>query len=320
MMSGTGRILVTGASGFIGTHLTKLLVSQGYDVTGLVRTYPVLPVPGVEYKVGDLLDLENLDLDLQAFESVVHAAGRAHGKGGSSADSDDTLDAVNVAPAVQLAEKAKQNRVGRFVFLSSIGVNGDETFDRPITEVGPERPHGSYARSKLRAEKALFASLSGSSTSLTIIRPPLVYGIDAPGNFGKLLRLCGTGIPLPFRGTDNRRSLISIGSLSDLILLCLQKPEAENQTFVAADPDPISTEAIVGCLQSGMYGKERLFPVPRKLMSGACSLIGKESMFTQLFGNLEVNAEKAVTCLGWEREGNGERALRAIGQAYKAMG
>lgn len=316
MMARKKRVLVTGASGFIGRQLTSLMVNQGFQVVGLVRRPPAQPLAGVNYLVRDVRDLTDLEHEFESVESVVHLAARAHGKGPSSDQSDEAFDSVNVSLSLNLAELAKKTGVSRFIFLSSIGVCGDETFGIPITEASPERPHVAYARSKLRAERALKSSLEGSATTLTIIRPALVYGVEAPGNFGKLLRICDSGFPLPFGGVTNRRTMVSVNSLAELLILCLEREEAKNEIFVAGDSQAISMEMLVRSLRKGMSRSPRVFPGVQCLIAVMFRLIGKKSMYTQLYRDLEVCSEKAVNYLGWRPEQDVERALSEIGLAY----
>ncbi|MBK1885446.1 NAD-dependent epimerase/dehydratase family protein [Marinobacter sp. DY40_1A1] len=308
------RVLVTGASGFIGKELCRVLVARGNQVTGVVRSAVKLPVTDVQYLVQDLekpFDATSLTKDVDA---IVHLAGIAHGKESTEGDISDVFVKGNVEPTKRLAEAAAANGIQRFVHLSSIGVHGDRTNESPITECSAERPHSDYAFSKLRSEKTLIGELAGSQTSFSIIRPTLVYGHDAPGNFGKLVGMCRKRIPLPFRDVNNKRSLVSLDSLVKLIILCIELPEAENEIFVAADQNPVTTEEIVRSLREGVDLRPALFKVPVSFLQLGCTLIGKDSLFQQLFGNLEVDATKASKMLGWEREAVTTKVLQSIGK------
>ncbi len=223
MKAGSSLILVTGASGFIGRALCRSLVQLGYHVRGLVRSVPKEPLQGVDYvRMGSFDDI------CEGVSSIVHLAGAAHGKSG---DSREALDANNVVLTEALAKAAIEARVGRFIFVSSIGVNGSQTHGSPITDASPEMPSEPYAESKLEAEKRLVAALDGSATAYTIVRPPLVYGVEAPGNFMRLLGLVDSGLPLPFANARNKRTIVSIDNLIGLLVQTLEHPGAKNRVF-----------------------------------------------------------------------------------------
>lgn len=297
-MAAGKKILVTGASGFIGKELCKVLVKRGFQVTALVRSDKGLPCEGVQCLVQDLESRFDEDILASGFDAVVHLAGKAHGKGGANEQTAEAFDRSNVATTRRLAEALAGGSTQRFIYLSSIGVHGDSSPGSPITEQSEERPHAEYARSKLQGEMALRESLAGTTTAFSIIRPTLVYGENAPGNFGKLVALCRRNVPLPFRNSNNRRSLVSLDSLVRLIILCIEKPEAENQTFVAADENPVSTGNIIRSLRCGMGKGPGLLPVPIGLVRGVLAIMGRSPLYQQLFGDLEVDASKAVNLLG----------------------
>ena len=313
-MAGERKVLITGASGFIGKELCRALVEGGYQVTAVVRSAQNLPVAGVHYIVQDLEKSFDGSSLTEGMDTIVHLAGKAHGKRGSSEQGPEAFERGNVIPTRRLADAAVAGGVHHFIYLSSIGVHGDSTQDDPITETSAARPHADYARSKLRAEEVLKDSVSGTQTTFSIIRPTLVYGYNAPGNFGKLVSVCRRAVPLPFGRVENRRSLVSLGSLVHLIILCIERSEAENQVFVAADERPVSTAEIVRCLRSGMGLKPALVPVPATWLRVGFRLIGKQSLYQQLFGDLEVDATKAAKLLGWKRETGTSELLHLIGE------
>ncbi|MBY6070775.1 NAD-dependent epimerase/dehydratase family protein [Marinobacter salsuginis] len=317
-MAGGKKILVTGASGFIGKELCKVLVERGFLVTALVRSEKRLPCAGIDCLVQDLDRQFDVDILAGDFDAVIHLAGKAHGRGGAGDQTPEAFERSNVEPTRHLAECAASGGIQRFIYLSSIGVHGDSTSGSPITEQSGERPHADYARSKLRGEIALRESLSGSSTAFCIIRPTLVYGENAPGNFGRLVALCRRGLPLPFRNVNNRRSMVSLDSLVHLIILCIERPEAENQVFVAADENPVSTGDIIRSLRTGMGKGAGLIPVPVGVLRGILSIFGRSPVYRQLFGDLEVDASKAVNLLGWKREADTSGRLQLIGKKAKA--
>ena len=267
---------------------------------------------GVQYLVQDLESQFHVSLLADNFYAVVHLAGKAHGKGGPGEQTSEAFEKSNVAPTRRLAEAAVVGGIRRFIYLSSIGVHGDRTLGTPISEQSSESPHADYARSKLQGETVLRENLVGTSTAFSIIRPTLVYGQNAPGNFGRLVEICRRGVPLPFQYANNRRSLVSLESLVRLIILCIERPEAENQVFVAADKSPVSTRDIIRSLRRGMGRRASLLPVPSGLLRRGLAVTGRSSVYQQLFGDLEVDSNKAVNLLGWKREADTLGRLQLI--------
>ena len=294
-----------------------VLVERGFRVTALVRSENGLPCKGVHCLVQDLEREFDEDIFAGGFDAVVHLAGKAHGKGGANEQTLEAFERSNVAPTRRLAECLVAGGTQRFIYLSSIGVHGDSTRGSPITEHSGERPHADYARSKLQGEMALRESLAGTTTAFSIIRPTLVYGENAPGNFGRLVALCRRNLPLPLRNANNWRSLVSLDALVQLIILCIERPEAENQVFVAADENPVSTSDIIRSLRRGMGRGPGLLPVPAGLLRGALAIMGRSSVYQQLFGDLEVDSSKAVSLLGWKRETDTLGKLQLIGEEAK---
>jgi nucleoside-diphosphate-sugar epimerase len=244
---------------------------------------------------------------------VAHLAARAHGKGGRSRQTLEAFTDCNVLPTQHLAEASVIEGVKRFLFLSSIGVHGDHSEVEPLSERSPLTPRAYYAESKLQAEQALRTAVSGTGTSFSIIRPVLVYADDAPGNFSKLVRISASGLPLPLRWANNKRSLVSLRSLVDLIELCIERVEAADEIYVAADRNPVSTRELVMALREGMGQRARLFPVPVSWMRQGLALLGRKSIYQQLFGDLVVDSGKAVRELGWLNEENPLNEIRLIG-------
>ncbi|WP_339461944.1 NAD-dependent epimerase/dehydratase family protein [Pseudomonas sp. EA_105y_Pfl2_R69] len=308
------RVFVTGANGFIGTALCQHLANRGACVHGLVRA-DLPDEVGVVYHSGALEDRALLLSCLVGVDCLVHLAGRAHvmREGGESLTA---FRAVNRDATLSLARIAQEAGVKRFVFVSSIGVNGAETFAKPFDEYSEPEPHADYALSKLEAEQGLKSLLAGSGTELVIIRPPLVYGIDAPGNFARLLKLVATGLPLPLRGVDNRRSIISLENLVGFISLCIEHPAAAEQLFLVSDGKDISTAEMVRALALGMDKRPLMLPAPDALLKLGARLLGKESIYTQLYRSLQVESSKARRLLGWQPEENTLEALEKVGRLY----
>lgn len=311
------KVLVTGASGFVGTALCEELVAAGKSVKGVGRAkregFPAAAVfESIDLASGDLDEALVGDADC-----VFHLAGQAHGKGGTEAQQLDGFRRANVDVSVNLANLAIAAGVRRFVFVSSIGVHGTRTDGEPISENSAFRPASSYADSKLEAERAIIKLFENSpSSELTIVRPPLVYGVQAPGNFGSLLKLADSPLPLPFGMCSNRRSLISLDGLVEVLVKCASHPAAGDQSFVVADSSVVSTGEIVQSLRAGMGRSARLLPVPPVLMAGALRLLGKQDMYVQLFKDLEIENTKAMKLLGWEPCQNTLLELETIGKRY----
>jgi nucleoside-diphosphate-sugar epimerase len=307
--------LVTGANGFIGRQLCSTLQTHNQQVRALVRSNHH-PVPGVTYVTGELTDQAAVSSALLDVDCVIHLAGRAHQLNDTSASPLEDFRLVNRDATVALAKQCIAAGVRRFVFISSIGVNGSETIGSPFTEASVPAPHAPYAVSKWEAEVELQKLFSDSLTELVIIRPPLVYAAHAPGNFKRLLKLVSLGVPLPFGSVRNARSMISLHNLVDIIRLCTVHPQAAGEVFLVSDGKDLSLPEILDCLARGMSKRSRLLPVSVGLMMGFAGLAGKKSMVNQLCGSLVVDSTKARTLLGWVPSESSEDALIATGREY----
>ncbi|VVP12032.1 N-acetyl-alpha-D-glucosaminyl-diphospho-ditrans, octacis-undecaprenol 4-epimerase [Pseudomonas fluorescens] len=293
------KVLVTGASGFIGQSLCEHLQSSGLSVRAQMRRRQA-SAADYDCLIGELDDPAFLPIALAGVDVVIHLAGRAHQFGKDAANL-NAMMAVNRDLTVRLAAEAERNGVKRFVFVSSIGVNGVETDSASIDERSPPNPIKDYALSKHEAEIALSARYIDQSgpMDLVIIRPPLVYAANAPGNFRKLLKLVDKGIPLPFSGVANQRSMISLNNLTDFMRVCATHPSAGGELFVVSDGQDFSLPEILQALFEGKSKAPRLFYFPVTLMSAAARLVGKGALMTQLCGSFVINSEKARTLLNW---------------------
>ena len=297
--SGQCKVLVTGASGFIGGALVAGLVADGFNVTGAMRCptnatwavqSPVLGEAAADWRAR-----------LEGHTVVVHTAARAHMLDDRAADPLSEFRRVNLLGTLQLAEQAISMGVRRFVFLSSIGVNGLETtLGNSFSEEGRPNPHNAYALSKWEAEQGLLRIAAGTDMDVVIIRPPLVYGPNAPGNFGSLMRWLRRGIPLPLGAIHNQRSLVALDNLVDLIVTCITHPAAANQTFLVSDDEDISTTELLERMGQAMNRPARLIPVPAGLLTQAAALLGKGDMAQRLCGSLQVDIKKTRQLLGWK--------------------
>lgn len=311
------RILVTGATGFIGTRLCALLVRQGHEVRGVSRSGDGT-VEGVEYHAKDFTDPYSISDCLQDVDCAVHLAGRAHVLRKED-DSPDLYRAINCDATLQLARLAMKAGVKRLVFVSSIGVNGNQSGRQRFTEESVSMPAADYSRSKLDAEEGLKALLQASDMQLVIIRPPLVYGVEAPGNFRTLLKVVDKGIPSPFVLVRNARSIISVDNLAQLVSLAAQHPDAAGQVFLASDGSDVSTHQILGALAQGMQTRCWPIPVPQVLLALLLKLVGKDDLYIQLCGSLTVDSAKAQRMLGYQPNSDTLQSLVQVGRQYRLL-
>lgn len=308
------RILVTGATGFIGTRLCQVLVEQGHAVIGLSRRGSG-SVAGVDYRAKDFTDTPSLTDCMEGVDCIVHLAGRAHVMDPRN-DAPALYREVNHEATVRLAQLALDVGVKRFIFISTIRVNGNACDER-FTEASVPQPVVAYDRSKLDAENGLRALLDGSPTEWVIIRPPLVYGVEALGNFRTLLKVVDKGLPSPLAQVRNARSLISVNNLARLIALAVQHPDAAGQLFLASDASDVSTHQILVALAEGMRKRLWSVPVPPSLLAWLFKLAGKEDTYTKLCGSLTVDASKARDVLGYRPDNDTLTSLAQVGRQYR---
>lgn len=311
-MTVSKKILITGASGFIGSELLQYLLPQGnMDFVALVRRKS----PGIPSAVTQLV----IDADPfpEGVTTVVHLAGRAHVLKESSSSPLDLYRADNVEFTLSLARNALASGVSRFVFISSIGVNGSSTGGVPFSEASVPAPKADYAISKWEAEQALSKLLKGTGMELVIIRPPLVYAGHAPGNFRRLMKWVSIGLPMPFAAVKNRRSMVSLENLVSFIALCIEHPEAANELFLISDGVDFSTAQIVERLAEGMGERVFMLPVPSSLMRWGARVAGLGGAFEQLCGSLVVDASKARNLLGWSASLDADSAVIQAGRNFK---
>lgn len=316
-----GRVLVTGATGFIGRALVDELLTAGYEVTAALRN-AAGPAPwhgSVRVlAVGEIDGSTDWRTALEGVESIVHLAGIAHQP---IAEDDATVaryGAVNVDGTATLATAAASAGVKRMTFLSSIKVNGEETTTRPFTERDPPAPQDIYGRSKWQAEQALTRIAQETGLAATILRSPLVYGPGVGGNFASLLRLCDTPLPLPFGAINNRRSLIARANLIHAVIACLSHPAAANETFLMRDGEDLSTADLVRRLRRVMGRPARLLPVPPVLLTSFGSILGRGDMARRLVGSLAVDDGKLREILGWRPPRRIDDALAETVSAFRS--
>lgn len=295
----TMKVLVSGANGFVGQELCTQVLARNMTVHGTTRKLVVLPGGVVPFVVGSI-NAETLWTNaLTGCSAVVHLAARVHVMIDDASDPLDEFRRVNVEGTLNLARQAAASGVRRFVFVSTIGVNGAETFHQPFTSADLTAPHSPYAVSKYEAELELQALSSETGMEVVIIRPPMVYGPNAPGNFGSLIRWLRRGVPLPLGAINNRRSMVGLDNLVDLIVTCIDHPAAANQTFLVSDGDDLSTTELLQRLGRALGKPARLIPVPAMLLKVGAALVGKSAIAQRLCGSLQVDIQKTRLLLGW---------------------
>ncbi|WP_081811725.1 UDP-glucose 4-epimerase family protein [Ectopseudomonas composti] len=305
-------VLVTGASGFVGAALILRLCDRtDISVTAASRNINHERSAGVKYLHLTDLEADHVAIPLDGVDTIVHCAARVHVMSDQASDPASVFRRINVHATLNLARQAAIAGVRRFVFISSIKVNGEATiagsYFYPSDEPAPEDP---YAISKLEAEHGLMRLGNETGMEVVIIRPPLVYGPGVKGNFASLIKLMAKGIPLPLGAIYNKRSLVGIDNLVDLIIRCIDHPAAANQVFLAGDGEDLSTTELLRSLAEVMGQPARLIPVPVGLLSLGATLLGKQEVARRLLGSLQVDISKAREVLGWEPPVSVKEGLR----------
>ena len=312
------RILVTGATGFIGNAvLTSCVSDSSCEVRAAVRHNAPgrLPAAVESILVGNLDRNTDWTRATSGVEVIVHAGARVHVMRDSARDSLVEFHRVNVDGTLTLARHAVEAGVRRFIFISSIKVNGEGTLpDRPYTADDLPAPIDAYGISKYNAEQALRQLAHDSELEVVIIRPALVYGPGVKANFHSMMRWLHKGIPLPLGAIHNKRSLVALDNLVDLIITCVQHPAAANQIFLAGDGQDVSTTELLRRVGNALGKPARLIPVPTSILEAGAALAGKRAFAQRLCGSLQVDISKAHNLLGWRPPVSMDEALqRTVG-------
>lgn len=313
------RLLVTGSSGFVGRHLIQQLQgSTDLQVRALVRRLPDVSASDVEYVV--LPDFSAVSPEhpaVQGVDVVVHLASRVHVMNDTEVDPLAAFRQVNVGHTLALARSAASAGARRFVFVSSVKVNGEQTAPgRPFRETDPSAPVDPYGISKMEAEEALKALALETGLEVVIVRPVLVYGPGVKANFESMMKWLVKRVPLPFGAISNQRSLVALDNLVSLILTCTTHPAASNQTFLASDGDDVSTTELLRKLATALDAPARLIPVPQWVLACGATLLGKKALSQRLCGSLQVDITKAREVLGWHPPLTLEQGLEVTAQHY----
>lgn len=296
------KVLITGASGFVGRALCESLVACGAEVTGAIRGSKASAVATTGTRtvwVGNVDSRTEWMRAVNGIDCVVHLAARVHVRRQVADKAYGEFREVNVAGSEQLAREAANAGVQRLVYVSTIKVNGEYTTDRPFSSSDAPHPVDAYAHSKREAESALAEIGRQTGMEIVVIRPPLVYGPGVKGNFLSMLRAIRAGVPLPLASCTNSRSLLGLTNFVDLLILCIRHPAAAGQTFLAADGEDLSTPELVKRLALALGKRARLFSVPRPLLRVASRLVGKPELYDRLCASLQVDISQARRTLGW---------------------
>jgi nucleoside-diphosphate-sugar epimerase len=305
-------ILVTGAEGLVGKAIVSELTTRGIPYRAVARK------SGKGYfGIGNIEPLTDWTAALEGVDVIVHLASRAHVTNEALPDTIAQLRAVDVNSTLNLARQAAQAGVKRFVFISSIKVNGEMTVPgRPFTAEDLPNPQNPYAQSKLETEQGLFALSQELGFEVTVIRPPLVYGPGVKANFAKMLDWVDRGIPLPLGSVCNKRSFIFVGNLADVIILSTTHPNAAGQVFVVSDGEDISTTELFSRLAAALGRPSRIIALPAWLLSVAAAALGKRAIANRLIESLQVDATKTRELLGWSPRQNVTEGLRQTALSF----
>lgn len=310
-------ILITGASGFVGRRLTQSLLQQGRSVRVGLRGPEALPGANQVLVPQPGTSVDGWRSVVKGCDTVVHLIARAHVLNERAVNPAAAFDTVNTQLTEACATAAALEGVRRFLFVSSIGVHGNETHGQPIQVTDPLNPHSPYAISKSNAELRLRAIAQAHSMQWVIVRPPLVYGPQAPGNVRRMMQALQKGIPLPLACvTENRRSFVAIDNLVDVLITCIDHPAAANQAFLVSDAEDLSTAELLRRLGQVMRRPARLFPVPTRVLWVLARSLGKAEMAQRLLGSLEVDINHTQSTLGWIPPFSVEEGLRRATEAF----
>ncbi|QEY60438.1 SDR family oxidoreductase [Pseudomonas sp. C27(2019)] len=314
------RLLLTGSTGFVGGAIQqRILVDEQYDLTIAVRREVGAPSTVHAVQVADLTAQTDWTDALQGIDVVIHSAARVHVMNETSADPLAEFRKVNVEGTLALARQAVAAGVKRFVFVSSIKVNGEgTTLGQPYTADAAVNPSDPYGVSKYEAEQALLALAQETGLEVAIVRPVLVYGPGVKANFRSMMKWVQRGVPLPLGSIHNKRSLVALDNLVDLILTCVEHPGAINQVFLASDGNDLSTTQMLQQLGVALGKPARLLPVPMSWLNLAFSLLGKRDFTQRLCGSLQVDIAKNEQLLGWTPPVSVEEAMGKTAAAYLA--
>ena len=312
------KILVTGASGFVGQSLCKTLSKSGKSVIAAVRNHNSISVnKNIKLiSVGDIAFKKNWKDSLADTDCIIHCAGAAHRM--KNVRNFDSYQSTNIDGTTHLTEQAVVSGVKRLVFLSTVKVNGENTDqgnakEKFLHQDNPN-PQDLYSISKLEAEKVLWKYSAKTELEIVVIRLPLVYGYGVKGNLARLIKLVRSGIPIPLSLVKNQRSMIGIDNLVDLLVKCIDHPEASGKIFLASDGEDLSTPQLIKLIASSMGKKANLFPIPVYMLKFLASIFGRREEMNRLVGSLRVDNSYTKEILNWTPPVSVEEGIRRMVQ------
>jgi len=312
------KYLVTGANGFVGRALCAELLRQHHSVRSAVRSASYSMDEADQIVVGAIDNRTDWSVALRDVDVVVHLAARVHVMNDVSVDPLMEFNKVNFHGTENLARQAASAGVKRLVYVSSVKVNGEETFaDGRFAEKNLPDPSDPYGISKWCAEQVLHRVAVETGLEVVVVRPPLVYGAGVKGNFVQMLKVLAKGIPLPLANVKNQRSLIYVENLADALIRCATHPVAAGQTYLVSDGEDVSTSDMLRQLGAAMDCPARLFPCPLALLKVAGGVTGKADQVERLLGSLRVDSGKIRRELGWTPPYTLQQGLRATAEWYR---
>lgn len=314
-------LLITGADGFVGNALCEALHRQNQLVRAAVRLSgsldPSFPSNSELVSIGSISDHTEWASRLKGVVTIIHLAARTHVMHEESPDAFAAYRAVNVAGTEKLARDAAAAGVRRLVFLSSIKVNGERTPDGPFTENDMPRPEDAYGISKWEAEQALWKIAADTRLEVVVLRAPLVYGAGVKGNFLRLMNMVARGWPLPLASVRNKRSLVYLGNLVDVLIAAAQSPAAAGHTYLVSDGEDMSTPSLIRGIAKALDVPPRLFALPVPLLRAGGTLLGKGGEAMRLTGSLQIDSSKIRRELGWQPPFSVVQGLEETGRWYR---
>lgn len=312
------KILLTGATGFIGTPLSRALRNSGFDLRVAVRQHDIkAPLDYEVVLTGDIGSQTDWQQALAGVDVVIHLAARVHVMNDPAADPIEAFRKVNVLGTERLAWMAAKGGVKKLIFISSVKVNGEGS-PTPYTEKDVPAPRDAYGISKREAEDMLARITAETGLQTVILRLPLVYGPGVKANFKNLIKIAAVGLPLPLQRINNRRSFLYLGNLIDAILTCITHPAAAGEIFMVSDGRNVSTPELIKIIARAMNKKIVLFPMHPGILKIICKIVGKTAEMEKLTGSLLIDSSKIRNLLGWKPPYTLEEGIRETVKDYKA--
>ena len=314
------NVLITGATGFVGSRLVEVALDKQYNVSAVMRSAALSNQKSkhnLQWCIGNLSPDFDWSKNLQDIDCIVHCAARVHQMQEDSSDIQAVYDDTNFHGTLNLAKQAAVAGVKRFIFLSSIKVNGEQTqADEPFTPGISTPPIDPYGLSKYKAEIALLELAQKTGLEVVIIRPPLVYGPGVKANFQSMMKWASRPIPLPLGAIDNQRSMVFIDNLIDLILICTHHPKAANHTFLVSDGIDVSTSQLLRQIKKASQSRCILLPIPMSWFSMTAKLLNKPLIAQRLCGSLQVDISHTQKQLNWQPPVSWEQGISETVRYY----